>query len=237
MRPVNKSSWPTKGKRTPKPLIFNSWKNAIPHLVGGSGKFCHFCEMRVTNALAIEHIMPKEHYPRLRANWNNFILICNYCNSHKGDTIPVSPYKKNYYWPHLNNTLKAFDFNTAAVVVPNIAVLTTNLEIQRAQNTINLYGLSKTNNSRGESDNRWLERARALVLAIDCLQEYQLGMTTIRNIVEFAESTGFFSVWLKIFNGISAVRTALINHPGFHLSLTNCFDSSLQLQNRTATDL
>jgi hypothetical protein len=236
MRPISKGSWPTKGSRGVAKRVFNSWQRAIPHLVGRTGPFCHLCEMRVTNALAIEHILPKVHYPRLSAHWANFLLICNYCNSHKVAAIPRSPYKKTYFWPHLNNTLKVFYVNSVPEIVPNKRYLTGN-NIIRAQNTINLYGLNKTHNAEGESDNRWTERAKAMYFAIKRLNEFNSGVnSSVDNIIEFAETTGFFSVWLKIFDNVPAVRAALINHPNFYLASTNCFDPTLQLQNRTSSD-
>jgi hypothetical protein len=238
MRPVNKGAWPTKGALGVKKRVFNQWQRAIPHLELRTGKFCHLCEMKVTNALAIEHIKPREHFPKLIAHWDNFLLICNYCNSHKLTNIPLAPYRKKYYWPHLNNTLKTFDFTVAGIITYNATHLTTPPEIGRANNTIALYGLDKTTTSNGDSDSRLIERLEAYFFAIQRLNEYTTGVNnSIDAIVDLAKTKGFFSVWLKVFDGVPAVRTALINCPDFHLATTNCFDATLQLQNRTAIDI
>lgn len=237
MRPINKGNWPTKGARGVRKRVFTDWKRAIPHLKGRTGKYCHFCEMKVTNAIAIEHIKPQEHFPKLVSHWDNFLLICNHCNSHKGATIPRSSYRKRYFWPHLNNTLMAFDFKISGEIIPNTAYLKNQPQIDRANSTIKLYGLDKTVTAQGNSDDRLLERMEAYKQAIDRLLEYADGDATINAIVDSAKNTGFFSVWLKVFDGEPAVRTALINCPQFHLATTNCFDAALQLQQRTPTDI
>lgn len=238
MRPIEKGAWPTKGATGVRLRVFNQWQRAIPHLEARTGKFCHLCEMKVTNALAIEHIQPQLHFPLLSSDWDNFLLTCNYCNSHKLANIPTAPYRQTHYWPHLNNTLKTFDFTVAGVIVPNATHLTAPGDITRANNTIALYGLDKTTTSTGSSDSRLIERLEALYFAIERLNEYTTGVNqSIPAIVDLAKTKGFFSVWLKVFDGVPAVRTALINCPDFHLATTNCFDATLQLQNRTATDI
>lgn len=236
MRPIQKGPWPTKGTGIKK-RIFNQWQRAIPHLKDSTGKFCHFCEMKVTNALAIEHIKPQVHFPRLSSDWNNFLLICNYCNSHKLSNKPIAPYRKNYFWPHLNNTLKTFDVSLAGVITPNTFFLSNIADINRANNTIALYGLDKTHTSTGNSDDRLVERLEAFYFAIERLKEFTTGINaSVDVIVDLAKTKGFFSVWLKVFENVPSVRTALISCPDFHLANTNCFDSTLQLQNRTSND-
>jgi len=230
MRPIDKGGWPTKGSHGVRKRVFNDWTRAIPHLRGRTGRFCHLCEMKVTNAIAIEHIKPKEHFPRLQAHWDNFLLICNQCNSHKLATIPISPYKKKYYWPHLNNTIKAFDFKITGEIIPNTTYLTTQPQIDRANATIDLYGLDKTVTAQGNSDDRLLERLEAYKQAIDRLIEYTgvPQLATVPAIVANAKNTGFFSVWLKVFDSVPVVKAALIDCPDFHLASTNCFNAAYQ---------
>lgn len=229
MRPINKGAWPTKGALGVRKRVFNDWTRAIPHLVGRTGRFCHLCEMKVTNAIAIEHIKPQTHFPKLQSHWSNFLLICNHCNSHKLARIPLSPYKKIYYWPHLNNTLMAFDFRSTGEIIPNINYLNTKPQIDRANATINLYGLDKTVTAQGNSDDRLKDRLEAYKQAIDRLIEYTNGVATIPAIIDNAKNTGFFSVWLKVFSGALLVKTALIDCVDFHLAATNCFNAGYQL--------
>lgn len=235
MRPVAKGTWPTinNGRRR----IFNDWRRAKPFLRSSTGDYCHLCEMRVTNALAIEHIKPKEHFPKLSNHWDNFLLICNYCNSHKLETIPSSPYRKKYFWPHLNNTLQSIDYSITGIAIPNTTYLTNPDQLRRANATIQLYGLDKTITATGDSDTRLIERLKAFKMAIDRKIEYAQGQATEPAILDMAKTTGFFSIWLKVFNNVPAIRTAIIQCPEFHQANTNCFDAAFQLQNRTATDL
>lgn len=237
MRPIEKGSWPTKGTRGISKRVFNDWTKAIPHLKGRTGKYCHLCEMKVTNAMAIEHIKPQTHFPKLKFHWDNFLLICNYCNSHKVAKIPLAPYRKNYYWPHFHNTLMAFDVKVTGEIIPNVIYVTTGHQIAKANATIDLYGLAQTTTSQGNSDDRLKERLEAFKQAIDRFIEYSKGKATTVAIVDNAKNTGFFSVWLKVFESIAVVKAALINCPEFHLSNTNCFNPAYQLIPRNPGDL
>lgn len=228
MRPIDKGSWPTKGSNGVRKRVFNDWTRAIPHLRGRTGRYCHLCEMKVTNAIAIEHIKPKDHFPKLQAHWDNFLLICNHCNSHKLATIPTSPYKKKYYWPHLNNTIKAFDFKINGEIIPNTTYLNTQPQIDRAKATIGLYGLDKSVTAQGNSDDRLKDRLEAYKQAIDRYIEYSNGQATVPAIVDNARNTGFFTVWLKVFDTVPLVKSALIDCPDFHLATTNCFNAAYQ---------
>lgn len=205
MRPIEKGPWPLTPVRQRR-QVFNDWTNAIPILKGRTGWYCHICEMRVNNALAIEHIKPKEHFPGIRNHWDNFLLICNSCNSHKSDTIPLTHYRRKYLWPHKNNTLIAFEYG---IVLPFISP-SNNLPNRnyraRAVRLIRLYGLNKQVNTSGESDTRWIEKCSALMNAIDCRMEYLNGATTINSIIRTAKLSGFFSIWLTVFDNDLAVK-------------------------------
>lgn len=247
MRPINRGPWPTyrKGAATIR-YLFTDYRNAKKHLVARTGDYCHLCEMRVNNALAVEHILPREHFPGLESEWENFLLICNSCNSHKRATIPM-PYNRRrlhlsnnrfrrlYYLPHLHNTLLAFDVSISAIVRPKAGL--TPLQRMKAQRTIALYGLDKIKTSTGDGDNRYIERGKALKNAIDRMLEYQRGVQPVNAIVDMAVISGFFSVWLKVFDGIPAVRTALIHTAAFHLASTGCFDVHEQLIPRNPGNL
>lgn len=236
MRPVKKGDWPLKSNSKTARLLFNDWTRAIPHLRLSTGDYCHLCEMRVTNAIAIEHIQPKEHFPALANDWNNFLLICNYCNSEKLDTIPVTDYRINYIWPHLNNTILAFDMDlTTGFIIPRAGL--THEDTQRVRQLITLYGLNKVRNANGASDPRYLERISALYLAVKRRIEYDRGQATVAAIVDMAKTKGFFTVWLKIFEDVPNVRAALIQCQEFKVPLNDCFDSALKPKRRSANDI
>jgi hypothetical protein len=109
---------------------------------------------------------------------------------------------------------------------------------KRANNLIQLYGLRKEVKSDGSADTRWIEKLKAYKMAIDRRLEYQSGVNqSVNAIVDLAVQSGFFSIWLKVFEDIALIRTALIQRKEFHLLTTDCFDNSLQLQPRTTNDL
>lgn len=235
MRPINKGLWPTKSNST-KPKVFNDWTRAIPILKKRTGAYCHLCEMKITSGLAIEHIKPKEHFPHLKSHWSNFLLICNYCNSHKLATIPKN-YIEMYFWPHLNNTLLVFDYERSLPHIKPFDTLSQDKK-RRANNLIELYGLRKEITSDGSPDTRWIEKLKAYKMAIDRRIEYQKGINkSIDSIVDLAVQSGFFSIWLKVFKDIPPIRISLIQREEFHILNTNCFDKSLQLQPRNVKDL
>ena len=236
MRPVQKGDWPLRSNSATTQLVFNDWARAIPHLRLRTGDYCHLCEMRVTNAIAIEHIQPKEHFPALSNDWDNFLLICNYCNSEKLDEIPIPNYRDYYLWPHLNNTMLAFDLDlTTGLVTPRTGLNPANR--QRVLRLIELYGLNKRSNASGASDPRYLERVSALYLAVTRRVEYNNGQATPAAIVDLAKTKGFFTVWLKVFGDVPEIKEALINCREFKVPVAECFGPGFVLKNRTAADL
>lgn len=225
MRPINKGAWPTKANGNK--YIFNDWSRAKIHLQTRTGSYCHFCEMRVNNCLAIEHIKSRDAYPRLSNCWTNFLLICTSCNSSKNNKNVL--YALSYYWPHLNNTLLAFyspiSGPDAQKVIPQPSL--TASQTARAKSTIDLYELDKIVTSDGGSDNRYIERVKAAKMAIDRRIEYQNGLATINAIVDLATTTGFFSVWLDVFSNVTPVKQALLNAPEFKIDVNAWFDGNL----------
>ena len=241
MRPIYKGSHP----RTPEKnlvQVFTDWTKAIPILKARTGDYCHLCEMRITSAIEIEHILPKKHFTSEKSNWDNFILACTHCNSSKSDNIPIGStnYADHYYYPHLHNTFLAFEYNplNRCLPCPNNSHLTTATQRNKAQNLIDLYKLDKTSINSGEIDNRYKHRLEALQKACARRVEFAGGLCTIRNIIDMATSTGFLSVWLAIFDAVPSVKEALLNAPQFHLQgqTPMSFDSSLNWLPRNPTN-
>ncbi len=231
MRPINKGWWPTYGGG--KKYVFNDWARAKKHLINRTGPYCHLCEMRVNNSLAVEHIKARTHFPRLANSWTNFLLACTSCNSSKTSNKLKIPYRKHYYWPHLNNTLLAFVSPAcgpdACLVTPHPGLSAS--QKARAQATIALYELDKRVTSTGDSDNRFIERQKATKMAIDRLVEYKKGLATIQAIVDMATNTGFFSVWLDVFGKEPMVKTALLQAPEYKID-GNWFDATFNPTHR-----
>ncbi|MBO0504497.1 HNH endonuclease [Aeromonas veronii] len=239
MRPIDKGPWPVQKRSSNTKLVFNDWKKAIPHLKQKTGEYCHFCEMAVNHQIAIEHIKSRDDYPKLKNNWANFLLGCSHCNSNKGTKRIISPYRKVYFWPHIHNTMLAFEVPLHGPDVGKVQPhknLSNNTQLQnRAKRTISLYELDKTVKSDGSSDRRFILRMKAIQMATTRYTEYAQGKTTIQAIVDMAELSGFFTVWYTVFYNIPAVKNALKNAPCFHLN-NSWFDASLNPIPRTTND-
>ena len=229
MRPIAKGDWPTTPIRG-QYRVFNDWAKAIPILRHRTGDYCHLCEMRVSNPIAIEHIFHQDGYPRLRSNWNNFLLACNYCNSRKGAAILLNPYRKRYFWPHVHNTLLKFEYRPDGFTRAHRGM--SDRELAQAHNTISLYKLDAAHTITGDLDQRHLARLEAWRIAIDRRIELEKGLCTIHAIVDSAVLSGFFSVWFTVFRDRSEVRAALVQNEAFHLAETGCFDEALELVER-----
>lgn len=227
MRPINKGGWPVRGGG--RKYVFNDWKKAKRHLIDRTGLYCHLCEMRVNNSLAVEHIKARVDFPKLASSWTNFLLVCTSCNSRKLASRLAAPYRQHYYWPHLNNPLLAFDCPLAG---PNAQLEVPRAGLSpgqqaRAAATIALYQLDQRSTATGDSDNRYVERQKATKMAIDRRLEYVDGKATIAAIVDMAQTSGFFSVWLAVFADLAPVRLALLHAPDYKIDVGAWFDAQL----------
>ena len=122
----------------------------------------------------------------------------------------------------------AFELKITGEITPNTTYLTSQPQIDRAKATIDLYGLDKTATAQGNSDDRLKERLEAYKQAIDRYIEFTTGVAIVPAIVDNAKNTGFFSVWLKVFDAVPAVKMALIGCTDFYLATTNCFNAAYQ---------
>lgn len=239
MRPVDKGAWPTQRSSAKTKLKFNDWTRAIEHLQTRTGEFCHLCEMAVSHQIAVEHIKSRYHFPRLSNSWTNFLLSCSHCNSQKSSKRLAVPYRKRYLWPHIHNTLLAFEVPLTGanlgLVMPRSTLSTNATLVRRAKDLINLYGLDKDTTASKAADRRFTLRLEAIQMATDRRLEYEQGQATIPAIVEMARKTGFFTVWFTVFSDVPAVKSALVNEPRFALNAT-WFDATLNPLPRTTHD-
>lgn len=233
MRPIIKGDWPTDAAGAK--IQFNGWGEAKPYLIDNTGLFCHFCEMKLDNTPAVEHVKPKalKHSPNLQNHWANLMLICDYCNSRK-TKAQIKLY--DYYWPHKNNTFKALNMDMTGIIKVNDGLVSPQLD--KAENIIELYGLDKTTDTAGGMDARLRARLEAMSKAINRLLEYQAGQATVQAIVDNASSSGFWSVWFRMFKNHPVVLNALLNDFHFRGTATACFDAANNYtpQDRNATD-
>ncbi|MEA5534054.1 HNH endonuclease [Crocosphaera sp. XPORK-15E] len=195
MRPVIRGE--AKDENTGNSINFQKYGDAKPYLLENIGEYCSYCERKVNNLLAVEHIKPKEYYPALELVWDNFLLACTNCNSIKGQkTINLS----DYFWCDHDNTFLAFTYANGLIKI-NDNLTETQKEI--SQKTIELTGLDRVpghpNYSR--KDQRWKERQDKwgkAQRAYNNLQKNDIEEQR-QTIIDLALESGFWSIWMTVF--------------------------------------
>jgi hypothetical protein len=216
MRPV---------ERGVAPKIYIRYQDAIGDLQGRLGIYCSYCERRFPVGLAVEHIIPKVLHPELKTGWTNFLLGCPSCNSVKGArTVEIH----NFLWPDRDNTLLAFVYSKGGFVR-----LTDNMSNERktkAQALLDLVGLQRHQASGwvkpARRDKRWQQREEIWTTAEKCRDDFEALARSVQArdlVLKVAKSTGFFSVWMTVFDNYPDMKRELIKlFPGTAMS---CFDS------------
>ena len=218
MRPIKK--WDI-GHKTLEGKIVTSTYNphtlANPLLQQNLDHFCNYCEI-FSSDLEVEHIVATSKNDMLRTQWGNFLLACGRCNGK--DNKSNKPVNLSFmYFPHINNTMMAFEYLEGGLVRihPNL----TNLNHQNKANALlDLVGLDKYpgNNKYPNAttrlhpnDKRWEHRRTAWENAVRKLSEYNVGKITAETVAKFAHQRGFFSVWFTVFKEHKDVKVALVN--------------------------
>ncbi len=201
IRPVERGKVPTDTNGQPKQYL--KYQHARPDLINRIGKYCSYCERYIPVNLAVEHIQNKDDRPDLELEWDNFLLGCTNCNSIKDQTVKDDATQSEYYWPHLDNTFRAFVYREGGMIGinPNLSPS----QQAKAQRTLELTGLDRYPGAKKEStdaDDRLHERRDAWNMA----QDFKNILSTQPNnfelrklIVKNAKSNGFWSVWMTVF--------------------------------------
>ena len=203
------------------PKAFTDYKHARGDLIDRLGEYCSYCEMPLHASLAVEHIKPKDLYPALKLEWDNFLLACTNCNSTKGTKDVILD---DYYWSHIDNTFRAFIYSEGGLVKPN--PLLTDEEKIKAQATLELVGLQKRSVHDGErSDRRQSNRREIWDIAKRALSNLQANnIIAMRDqIVNTALGYGFWSVWMTVFKDDPDMLQRFID--GFAGTCRDCFDA------------
>jgi 5-methylcytosine-specific restriction endonuclease McrA len=224
MRPVRRGANPITGD-------FTNYEKAKPDLVKriGSGwhnniqiaSYCSYCERPIALYLAVEHIQPKglkvgliKPYEHLKGSWTNFLLACWNCNNDKGsDDVVLS----EVLLPDRNNTFIAYEYlqdGTIDIKAP-IGHL-----YDCAKSTLKLVGLDKKpsivldSNDNEIALDRISQRENVWLIAsgyknkLDSQPNNQLAKDAI---ISLALATGFFSIWMKVFEKDADMRNRLID--------------------------
>lgn len=208
MRPVRKGLSPVNGN-------FAKYKDAKPDLVSRLGAYCSYCERPINTMLAVEHIEPKDTNKALEKVWSNFLLACVNCNSCKGST-PVNV--QDILLPDRDNTFSAYEYDYDGKISPSSSL--NSQQNTLAQNTLELVGLDKLcqdcrdSNDKLVSFDRCAQRMEAIDIAQKALCNYQSlpQPQMINSIVQTALATGYFSIWMKVFDQEPKVKLRFIEN-------------------------
>lgn len=224
MRPVNKVPWPQERGANKN---YSPYGEAKDDLVENLGRYCSFCgEIGYYSALDVEHVQAKNYeengvkiYEHLKEDWTNFLLGCKNCNPIKGKKKVETD---THTLPHVENTFMRFAYSEGGMVSVSNGLSPANR--LKAVNTLNLVGLDRRPGKPNYSskDKRWLRRMEVWFMAERYLDRFNNGLTDLDDLITIAKLSGFWSVWMTVFEGVSEVRQRLIkDFPG---TCANCFD-------------
>ncbi len=208
---------------------FAEYRDAFPELRSRLGPYCSYCERRIPTQLAVEHIQGLQRYTNLAGRWDNFLLGCVNCNSTKGDK-DVRLHR--FFLPDRDNTFAAFEYTPAGKVVPTASL--DPAKKQMAENTLSLTGLDKRINKVTDANGRLVaidrvgQRMEVWLVAQESRNDLEDRPSDAlrRQIVRTACASGFFSIWMTVFQGHAEIRSRLIvEFPG---TAADCFDSATQ---------
>lgn len=239
MRPLDKGDSPY--------TEIQQYQDAEPYLEKRIGRYCSFCEMKVTNALAVEHKESKNSGGAL-TEWSNLLLSCTYCNSRKLEKIKKGELEK-WIWPDMHNTFLAFSYENAVPKVNEDYLRTVSEEIFGRAKAI-FEGLAldyrpdATLNGSGKKkykDKRWQSRFETLGVAEESREiwkkykDTEVRKSQLANIINLAKGYGFFSVWMMVFKDEPEIKKELIK--AFPGTASKCFDENAYPVRREKSEL
>lgn len=225
MRPVERG-------KSPQAKDFSDYRDAFPFLMKRVGPFCSYCERPILTNLAVEHIQPKglAKYKALIGRWDNFLLGCVNCNGTKTDKDVTLD---KILLPDRDNTAAAFDYDAAGKMSP--AAHLNPQQMKMAKATLALAGLDKKINKVTDENGQLVaidrvgQRIEIWAIAEESRRDLQSNPTEAmrRQVVRTAVSSGFFSIWFKVFEGDVETRRLLVkSFPG---TAQSCFDAQTSL--------
>jgi uncharacterized protein (TIGR02646 family) len=211
----------------PQAADYNNHRHAFGELASRIGMFCSYCERRISTQLAVEHIQPQAlpAYNHLKGRWDNFLLGCVNCNSTKGHKDVIL---NNVLLPDRDNTAAAYAYTMDGKVTVQAGL--TQAQLEMAKRTLALTGLDKRaslvfdSNGRLVAIDRVAQRMEIWLIAQDSKNDLKSNPTDAfrRQIARTATRSGFFSIWMAVFENDVAVRKLLIQE--FTGTATDCFD-------------
>lgn len=177
MRPVEKGD---------APFQANEYGEYRDPLVARIGAFCSYCELRLTDLIPIEHILPQTKYPALATEWTNLVLACYSCNRSKGST---DTFQAGYIFPDEANTWLHLRLNASTHEAEGLT--------PEGQLTIGLVGL----NSEKSKAKRKGVIADIKDLLDDTLtrEVNDLPATHFTSLTNVARRFGHLTLWLALY--------------------------------------
>lgn len=226
MRPIRRGTSPFK-------MNFDPYTDAQPYLISRIGMYCSYCERRICTQLAVEHIQPKKGshaHPDLIGVWENYLLACVNCNSTKKDKKVIL---NDVLLPDRDNTFLAFSYSKDGHVSPSETAIFMGLE-KKAKHTLELTGLDKKKkynvldqNEIQISVDRPTQRLNVWAIAEESkntIDECPIDSVK-RMATNLAVESGFFSIWLAVFEADTDMCNRLID--AFNGTRNSgCFDSN-----------
>lgn len=204
MRAVDKGTHPTLDNGDPVRL--EPYQEATLHLKERLGRYCSFCERSVPVSLAVEHKLPRHHFPELECVWENLLLGCANCNGVKGTSFHADG---AVMFPDTHNTFGAFEYLESGRVrtradLPEQTAMS-------ARTLLQLVGLAREPKDLSESDHRWDDRLETWTLACQSREDLAQDDTPRMRaaILRTAVSRGGFSIWMAAFAHDPVMRRAL----------------------------
>lgn len=235
MRPIDKGTVPLDDAGNP--ISVNDYVMWRRRLIERIGYYCAYCNMPLSHALQVEHVVPKNppsgYTPGDPLSWDNMLLACGPCNNTKSNK-PVDA--ATYYLPENHNTNLPFriiphNVDAEAAIV-DVAIGLQPAQIRKAKDTIALTGLNVVDKRQSIVDIRWKKRRQAIVsveAAYDVYQQLKkINGADLSKSASYmsiwAKDAGFFWLWFDKFKNEQEVLSALIRDlPG---TAAVCYDSA-----------
>ncbi len=215
------------------PGVYTRYDLAKPDLIDRIGLQCSYCEESGSpQTLHVEHIYPKDPHPERKTDWENFLISCSTCNTYKHLHLKSGRRRgleKRYLWPHLDNTFSAYIYHPDGRVEVNQGLSADHQKFANA--TMEMTGVllspakAKKYKALGLAYDGVDKRAQAWGAANSMRNMYLENPTAsgVAAIGKNAPNTGYFSIWMKVFEDCPEVRQALIT--AFKADI-HCFDEN-----------
>lgn len=209
MRPVDKWKAPD--------AEFEKYQDAEPYLEERLGPYCSFCEYPIHHVPEVEHRESKARGGE-ELDWDNLLLSCKYCNTRKGKVVGKGE-KEKYLWPDQDDTFHAFLYDETGVPkLHDIYLEKQGTDVkEKAQALFELLKLDNVPIKPTDKDRRFKKRSEVWNNAVNSkntwgkIKETDMKKDYLETIEMLAKESGFFSVWMTVFEDDIEVREMLIH--------------------------